>query len=213
LNFEEESEDGSRPVTPQPMTPQMSRPMTPQMPLEVFEESSDGSRPMTPQAPPRPLTPSQKIPIPSRGSSAKSHTSKLADTEEQRSTAVQCELRTKSTLSSELSSESALERHDPKLATLKLEHVNEATALRSAIQFLGTEKAELEACSTQMLRATSNNCSTLLVSAPASPIEIEKGTEREWQGEGETKSTGKKGLARTNSGISAESASGSEIHS
>jgi hypothetical protein len=184
--------------------------MTPQMPLEAFEESSDGSRPMTPQLPPRPLTPSQKIP--SRGSSAKSHTRKLADAEEQRSTAVQCELRTKSTLSSELSSESALERHDPKLATLKLEHVNEATALRSAIQFLGTEKAELEACSTQMLRATSNNCSTLLVSAPASPIEIEKGTEREWQGEGETKSTGKKGLARTNSGISAESASGSEIH-
>ena len=208
LNFEEESEDGSRPMTPQPMTPQMSRPMTPQMPLVAFEESSDGSRPMTPQVPPLPLTPSQMIP--SRGSSAKRHTSKLADTEEQRSTTVQCELRTKSTLSSDLSIESALESHDPKLATLKLEHVNELTALRSEIQCLGTDKDELEACSTQMLRATSNNCSTLLVSASASPTEIEKGTEREWEGEEETKSTGKKGLARTNAGISAESASGSE---
>jgi chromosome segregation ATPase len=40
--------------------------------------------------------------------------------------------------------EKALGRLEAQLATLKLEHMNEIAALRSAIELLGTEKAELE---------------------------------------------------------------------
>ncbi len=40
--------------------------------------------------------------------------------------------------------EKALEKLEAQLATLKLEHINDIAALRSAIELLGTERAELE---------------------------------------------------------------------